>query len=83
MGLYKWAWKPMAGACGIPVKRRTHPALTVASCSANSALGFDRDLSIAGRVIVKVKNGDFVQKLVKIDRPSMLSRCNTTVISTE
>lgn len=71
----------MAGACGIPVKRRTHPALKTASCSAKSALGFDRDLSIAGRVLVKVKNGEFVQKLVKIDRPSMFPRCNTTVIS--
>lgn len=41
-------------------------------CSANSDVGFDRDLSVAGRAIVKEKNGDFVQKLVKIDRPSML-----------
>ncbi|KAI9737143.1 MAG: hypothetical protein M1834_000736 [Cirrosporium novae-zelandiae] len=30
---------------------------------------FDRDLAVAGRVMVKTSNGDFVQKLVKIDRP--------------
>ncbi|KAI0390815.1 aspartyl aminopeptidase-like protein [Xylariaceae sp. FL0594] len=30
---------------------------------------FDRDLSLAGRVLVKDKDGNFVQKLVKIDRP--------------
>lgn len=45
---------------------------TMASRGANPALGFDRDLSVAGRAIVKDKNGDFVPKLVKIDRPSML-----------
>lgn len=32
--------------------------------------GFDRDLSIAGRAMVRLENGDFVQELVKIDRPS-------------
>lgn len=33
--------------------------------------GFDRDLSIAGRAMVHFeKLGGFVQKLVKIDRPS-------------
>ncbi|KAL9060527.1 MAG: hypothetical protein Q9206_001001 [Seirophora lacunosa] len=32
-------------------------------------LGFDRDLSIAGRVMVKTEKEDFVQKLVKIARP--------------
>ena len=32
---------------------------------------FDRDLSTAGRVMVKNAEGRFVQKLVKIDRPSM------------
>ncbi|MCJ1463767.1 hypothetical protein MMC07_002376 [Pseudocyphellaria aurata] len=41
----------------------------MASPGTNSALGFDRDLSVAGRAIVKNKNGDFVPKLVKIDRP--------------
>ncbi|KAI8634639.1 aspartyl aminopeptidase-like protein [Xylariaceae sp. FL1651] len=30
---------------------------------------FDRDLSIAGRVLVRDGKGNFVQKLVKIDRP--------------
>lgn len=30
---------------------------------------FDRDLSIAGRAIVKDRNGDFSQRLVKVDRP--------------
>ncbi|MCJ1478474.1 hypothetical protein MMC13_007154 [Lambiella insularis] len=30
---------------------------------------FDRDLSIAGRAMVKTATGEFVQKLVKIDRP--------------
>ena len=30
---------------------------------------FDRDLSIAGRVMVKTKEGEFAQKLVKVDRP--------------
>ena len=30
---------------------------------------FDRDLSLAGRVLVKDKEENFVQKLVKIDRP--------------
>lgn len=34
-------------------------------------LGFDRDLSIAGRVMVKTEKEDFVQKLVKIARPSI------------
>ena len=34
-------------------------------------LGFDRDLSIAGRAMVRNGKGDIVQRLVKIDRPSM------------
>ncbi|KAL8704685.1 MAG: hypothetical protein Q9201_002179 [Fulgogasparrea decipioides] len=32
-------------------------------------LGFDRDLSIAGRAMVKTEKGEFVQKLVRIDKP--------------
>ena len=34
------------------------------------AAGFDRDLSIAGRAMIKHMDGTFVQKLIKIDRPS-------------
>ncbi|KAK3340488.1 peptidase M18 [Neurospora tetraspora] len=30
---------------------------------------FDRDLSVAGRVLVKDGDGNFVQKLVKVDKP--------------
>ncbi|KAI4247668.1 MAG: hypothetical protein L6R40_001254 [Gallowayella cf. fulva] len=30
---------------------------------------FDRDLSIAGRAMVKTENGEYAQRLVKIDRP--------------
>ncbi|SLM34417.1 aspartyl aminopeptidase [Lasallia pustulata] len=30
---------------------------------------FDRDLSIAGRAMIKTAKGDYVQKLVKVDRP--------------
>ncbi|RDL40589.1 Zn-dependent exopeptidase [Venustampulla echinocandica] len=30
---------------------------------------FDRDLSIAGRAMVKDGNGNYIQKLVKVDRP--------------
>lgn len=32
--------------------------------------GFDRDLSIAGRAMIQHADGTFVQKLIKIDRPS-------------
>ncbi|KAI9877887.1 MAG: hypothetical protein M1830_002516 [Pleopsidium flavum] len=39
-------------------------------CCADVRLeGFDRDLSIAGRVMVKNQRGHFIQKLVRIDRP--------------
>jgi aspartyl aminopeptidase len=34
--------------------------------------GFDRDLSLAGRVMVRAKNGCIIQKLVRIDRPSRI-----------
>ena len=30
---------------------------------------FDRDLSLAGRVVVSEKSGGFISKLIKIDRP--------------
>lgn len=30
---------------------------------------FDRDLSVAGRVLVKDSGGNFVQKLIKVDKP--------------
>lgn len=30
---------------------------------------FDRDLSLAGRIVLANKNGGFTSKLVKIDRP--------------
>ncbi|KAL2155905.1 hypothetical protein VTH82DRAFT_647 [Thermothelomyces myriococcoides] len=30
---------------------------------------FDRDLSVAGRVLVRESEGEFVQKLVKVDKP--------------
>lgn len=68
MGLYRLAWNPMAVAYGIHVSR---PNEYSATRGANPNLGFDRDLSLAGRAMVKMENGDYVQKLVKIDRPSM------------
>lgn len=34
-------------------------------------IGFDRDLGVAGRVMVRAKDGSIQQKLVKVDRPSM------------
>lgn len=33
-------------------------------------IGFDRDLGVAGRAMVRTGDGSIVQKLVKIDRPS-------------
>lgn len=33
--------------------------------------GFDRDLGVAGRAMVRTGDGSIVQKLVKVDRPSM------------
>ncbi len=40
------------------------------ACVDERLIGFDRDLSIAGRAMVKNGSGQFTQKLVKIDRPS-------------
>lgn len=36
---------------------------------------FDRDLGIAGRIMVRTREGGFAQKLVQIDRPSTLKHC--------
>lgn len=36
-----------------------------------TVLGFDRDLGVAGRVMTRASDGLIVQKLVKVDRPSM------------
>lgn len=33
-------------------------------------IGFDRDLGVAGRVMVRANDGSIQQKLVKVDRPS-------------
>ena len=38
----------------------------------SSALGFDRDLGLAGRAMVKTEDGTIVQKLLHLDRPSEL-----------
>ena len=35
---------------------------------------FDRDLSLAGRVMVKTKDGEFHSKLIDLHAPSMLLR---------
>lgn len=32
--------------------------------------GFDRDLSVAGRVMIETKEGQYAQRLVRIDKPS-------------
>ena len=45
-----------------------------ANNSLNNNTGFDRDLGIAGRVMVRESNGSIVQRLIKIDRPSKCSR---------
>ena len=38
----------------------------------NGYAGFDRDLGVAGRAMVRTSDGAIVQKLLKIDRPSMV-----------
>ena len=35
------------------------------------SIGFDRDLGVAGRAMVRTGDGSIAQKLIKIDRPSM------------
>ena len=49
------------------------PALSGFDKKLMLSTGFDRDLSMAGRVMVKDKDGRFVQKLAKIEKPSMTS----------
>ncbi|KAL8738611.1 MAG: hypothetical protein Q9181_000607 [Wetmoreana brouardii] len=45
---------------------------------------FDRDLSIAGRVMVKTEKGEFVQKLVRINKPTIhLDRQETFTFNKE
>lgn len=63
----------MAGGSGTHVSRdviHEEPLESQALLTPGS-VGFDRDLSIAGRVMIKSKGGEFAQKLVKIERPSM------------
>lgn len=69
MALSKWVWKLMVVAYGIHVKSSD---LSLLKEGLIKITGFDRDLSIAGRAMVRLENGDFVQKLVKIDRPSRI-----------
>lgn len=38
-------------------------------------VGFDRDLSIAGRAMVKTDEGEYIHTLVRINRPSTYTRC--------
>ena len=42
-----------------------------AAAKTKIVIGFDRDLGVAGRVMVRGKDGSIQQKLVKVDRPSM------------
>lgn len=65
--LFKSALRLMEEGFGILVSRLCEsdagPQLTY--------IGFDRDLGVAGRVMVRAKDGSIQQKLVKVDRPSM------------
>lgn len=67
--LSKSALRPTEEVFGILVSRLCErgvgPKLTYT--------GFDRDLGVAGRVMVRAKDGSIQQKLVKVDRPSMSS----------
>lgn len=56
-----------------PISKRTKYGYLQVACETYGGglwhTWFDRDLSIAGRVVVTDKNGEFASKLVKIDRP--------------
>ncbi|KAL8798592.1 MAG: hypothetical protein Q9182_006545 [Xanthomendoza sp. 2 TL-2023] len=54
--------------CAVPPCIELGPA-GVASVLLNPTPGFDRDLSIAGRAMVQTEKGDYLQKLIRIDRP--------------
>lgn len=69
MGLSRLALKRTEGASGIRVQSQCKYLIDEAG--ADLGLGFDRDLSIAGRAMVKAENGDYLQKLIKINRPSI------------
>ena len=76
MLIFGIAVRHMEGAYGTPVSgiNRGYGCNMLAILTKNSPkTGFDRDLGIAGRVMVREGNGSIVQKLVKIDRPSMVS----------
>ena len=59
----------MEAASGIPVRARLCSGMKIRRALTRSS-GFDRDLSIAGRVMVRTTSGSICQRLVKIDRPS-------------
>ena len=68
MGSSRSALRPTAAVCGTHV--RYSDSEGVLGTFAYNSTGFDRDLSIAGRAMIKNADGAFVQKLIKIDRPS-------------
>ena len=70
MDSYKLASRRMGEGYGIPVCGYDWSELLVKRERLTNRIGFDRDLSIAGRVMVKTKDGSIGQRLVKIDRPS-------------
>ena len=67
----------MEGASGIPVRTDFQYTSNRATMLTKRS-GFDRDLSIAGRVMVKTNNDTFEQRLVKVDRPSQFFPLNTS-----
>ena len=60
----------MGEGCGTPVRGYDWSKLLIPRGCLTNRIGFDRDLSIAGRAMVKTKDGSIGQRLVKIDRPS-------------